>query len=149
MFPGHRRRRRPRPLRGNYVDFTYDNAPCPHDQPAIPVYAGPTDYSAVPDTLFRNNGDGTFADVSRGSGIGGSPGTGMGMVCSDYDDDGDTDIFVCNDAMANFLFRNDGRGQLRGGRPVAGVAYDARERRRQAWASTAATTTTTAGWTSS
>jgi len=107
----------------NYVDFTYQN----HVSRMIDGYrwyAGPRDYRPVPDTLFRNNGDGTFADVSRVSGIDAVAGTGMGMVCGDFDDDGDDDVFVCNDVKNNFLFRNDGRGKFQEEALVAGVAYD-------------------------
>jgi uncharacterized protein (UPF0254 family) len=62
--------------------------------------------------LYRNNGDGTFTDVSQESGIGQVAGTGMGMVCGDFDNDGDTDIFALNDVAANFLFENDGLENL-------------------------------------
>ncbi len=109
----------------NYVDFHYDN----HIVRMIGPYQfhpGPADYRPVPDNLFRNNGDGTFADISAESGIRSVAGTGMGMVCFDYDDDGDTDVFVCNDARANFLFQNDGKGQFEEVALLAGVAYDIR-----------------------
>ena len=141
----------------NYVNFTYENH--------VPIMvgqhrfrAGPRYYQPVPDTLFRNNGDGTFTDVSGPSGIGSVAGPSMGMVCGDFDDDGDTDVFVCNDEAANFLFQNDGRGK-RGGR-ISFFKTMAEEisRRRgcwpgwptissakqtPAWASIAATMTTT------
>ena len=107
----------------NYVDFNYDNHVIrkigPHQ-----FYPGPNDYHGVPDNLFRNNGDGTFTDVSGPSGIGAVAGPGMGMVCLDYDEDGDTDVFVGNDAAANFLFQNDGRGKFTEVGLLAGVAYD-------------------------
>lgn len=107
----------------NYVDFTYENH--------VPIiigghrfHAGPRHYRPEPDTLFRNNGDGTFTDVSISSGIAAVAGPGMGMICFDYDDDGSTDVFVANDEAANFLFRNDGRGTFTEVGLVAGVAYD-------------------------
>jgi hypothetical protein len=71
-------------------------------------------------------GDGTFEDVTDSSGIGAVAGTGMGTVCFDYDDDGDTDIFVCNDAWPNFLYENDGAGRFRDVALIAGVAYDSK-----------------------
>ena len=96
----------------NYVNFTYENH--------VPImirqhrfHAGPQYYQPVPDTLFRNNSDGTFTDVSGSSGVGSVAGPSMGMVCGDFDNDGDTDVFVCNDLAANFLFQNDGRGDSR------------------------------------
>jgi hypothetical protein len=107
----------------NYVDFTYDTHIIrtigPHR-----FHPGPRDYPPVPDNLFRNNGDGTFTDVSGPSGIGSVAGTGMGMICVDFDEDGDTDVFVCNDHAANFLFQNDGSGRFQEVGLVAGVAYD-------------------------
>ncbi len=93
----------------NYVNFSYENH--------VPIVingkkyqAGPQYYQAVPDTLYRNDGDGRFTDVSVESGIASVAGPGMGLVCADLDGDGDTDIYVCNDGEANFLFQNNGRG---------------------------------------
>jgi hypothetical protein len=86
----------------NYVDFSFAK----HQTRLVnghPAYVGPMVYGPVPATLYRNNGDGTFTDISRESGIAAHAGTGMGVVCADYDDDGDTDIIVGNDAMANFV----------------------------------------------
>jgi len=82
-------------------------------------------YGPVPDTLYRNNGDGTFTDVSRESGIAARAGTGMGLVCADIDDDGDTDVIVGNDAMANFVWINDGAGRFTEMGLLSGLAYDA------------------------
>jgi hypothetical protein len=90
----------------------------------VPVYANPRFYRPAPSLLYRNNGDGTFTDVSEASGIGRHAGYGMGTVCADYDNDGDTDIFVANDVMANFLFRNDGRGRFEEVGVTSGFAYD-------------------------
>jgi len=73
----------------------------------FPVYAAPENFDGLSDTLYRNNGDGTFADVSLIAGIEGSVARGLGVVCGDYDNDGDVDIFVANDANVNFLYRND------------------------------------------
>ena len=75
----------------------------------LAVYAGPRGFIGQPDMLYRNNGDGTFTDISHDSGIFRDvPFYGLGVVMSDLDDDGDLDIFVANDSVANFLFRNDG-----------------------------------------
>ena len=62
--------------------------------------------------LLHNNGDGTFTDVSVDSGLAAHAGTGMGVIASDYDGDGDTDVFVANDERANSLFQNDGHGRF-------------------------------------
>ena len=72
------------------------------------TYCHPKNYQGLPNTLFHNNGDGTFTDVSAASGIARHAGKGMGVAFADYDADGDPDIFVANDTVPNFLFRNDG-----------------------------------------
>lgn len=107
----------------SYVDFTYENN-VPNMAGGYPSYAGPMLYEPTPDTLYRNNGDGTFQDVSMKSGITANPGTGMGTVCADYDNDGDTDIFVANDLMQNFLWQNNGKGRFQEVGLMAGVGYN-------------------------
>jgi hypothetical protein len=107
----------------NYLKFSYA-VHVPHSMKGFPQYGSPLDYPPEPDTMYRNNGDGTFSDVSAISGMAEHPGTGMGTVCGDYDNDGDTDIFVANDVMGNFLFRNDGMGRFEEVGLQAGVAYD-------------------------
>ncbi|MGQ9606042.1 MAG: CRTAC1 family protein [Thermogutta sp.] len=107
----------------NYVRFSYDQHRV-HIVKGYPMYAGPRDYAPEPDVLYRNNGDGTFTDVSLESGIGKLAGSGMGMVCYDYDDDGDTDVFVLNDVSGNFLFRNNGDGTFSEVGLETGFAYN-------------------------
>ena len=88
-------------------------------------YAGPRDFQAQPDALYRNLGDGTFADVSAQMGINpqGAGGKGMGSLATDYDMDGDLDIFVANDRSPKQLYRNDG-GHFAEVALWAGVAFD-------------------------
>jgi len=107
----------------NYLQFSYDLYG-PRYMRGVPVYRDPRQYAACPDVLYRNNGDGTFTDISKESGIGDHAGWGMGMVCADYDNDGDTDIFIANDESPNFLFRNDGTGKFEEMGLLAGIAYD-------------------------
>lgn len=107
----------------NYCDFSVAK----HQARSVnghPAYVGPAAYGPVPSTLFRNNRDGTFTDISRESGIGALKGTGMGVICADYDNDGDTDIIVGNDAMANFVWKNDGKGHFQEIGVLSGLAYD-------------------------
>ena len=86
------------------------------------VYCKPTPYLARPCYLFHNNGDGTFTDVSKSSGVGLKPGNGLGIVTFDYDNDGWQDIFISNDAMPNFLFHNNHDGTFSEVGYQAGVA---------------------------
>jgi tetratricopeptide (TPR) repeat protein len=72
------------------------------------VYCHPMYFEGLPNTLYRNRGDGTFEDVSVRSGIAAHAGKGMSAAFADYDLDGWMDIFVANDAMPNFLFHNRG-----------------------------------------
>ena len=107
----------------NYVVFSYDKRPV-HTKRGLAMYASPTEFKSHPDTLYRNNGDGTFTDVSLESGVGNTPGPGMGTVCADFDNDRDTDIFVGNDLSANYLFVNDGKGNFSEMGLLSGTAYD-------------------------
>jgi len=96
----------------NYIRFTYENHVTAVVRGAS-KYANPRSFPLQPNSLFRNNGNGTFTDVTGESGIGAHAGSGMGTVCLDYDNDGRTDIFVCNDQSWDFLFHNDGGGTFR------------------------------------
>lgn len=103
----------------NYVDFDVNNLPefgkgrtCQFK--GIPVQCGPRGLKGAGDTLYHNNGDGTFTDVSRKAGVADSDGYyGLGVICSDFDDDGLVDIFVANDSTPNFLYHNNGDGTFK------------------------------------
>lgn len=108
----------------NYVRFTYDT----HVETVVdghPQYTGPKDYEPEPDDFFMNNRDGTFREASQEAGFAAHEGTGMGIVCLDYDNDADTDIAVLNDVRGNFLFENDGSGHFTEVGLAAGIAYSA------------------------
>jgi len=107
----------------NYVTWSYD-IHIVRNRGEHMVYSGPRDYPGIPNALYRNNGDGTFTDVSSQSGIGLQASTAMGTVCADYDNDGDTDIIVANDDWGNFLFQNDGTGKFEEVALISGLAYD-------------------------
>lgn len=110
-------------LVGNYLEFDLATArPC--FQASVPVYCSPRTYPMVTSRLFRNRGDGTFQDVSDSTGIGRRKGYAMGLVCSDFDGDGWTDIYVGNDVIENFFYRNKGTGAFEEIGLLAGVAYD-------------------------
>ena len=107
----------------NYVQFS-EEKPVVITMRGNRVYPSPKDFLPEVHNLFHNNGDGTFTDVSKEAGIAAHPGTGMGMICADYNDDGYPDIFVANDLVQNFLFRNDRNGKFTEVGLAAGVAVD-------------------------
>ncbi len=86
-------------------------------------YCHPKVYQGLPNQLFHNNRDGTFTDVSRRSGIAKSIGKGMGVAFGDFNGDAHTDVFVANDSVPNFLFRNNGDGTFKEVALDAGVAF--------------------------
>lgn len=107
----------------NYVDWSPErNFYCGDRGPGLRSYCHPDDYNGEPPTLYHNNGNGTFSDVSRSSGVGLKSGNGLGVVTFDYDNDGWQDIFIANDHMPNFLFHNNRDGTFRETGYEAGVA---------------------------
>ena len=86
-------------------------------------YCHPKYYEPTHNTLYRNNGDGTFTDVSQETGIAAQAGKGMSVSFADYDGDGFLDAFVANDTTRNFLFHNIGGKKFEEVGSLAGVAY--------------------------
>jgi hypothetical protein len=86
-------------------------------------YCKPNVYVPAPCWLFRNNGDGTFTDVSKESGIAKSLAKAWGVVAADINNDGWMDLFVGNDTVPNFLFANRGKGKFEEIGTLAGVGY--------------------------
>ena len=95
----------------------------------IDVYCGPKSLEGEPDVLYRNNRDGTFADVTKAAGIHDPGSPGFGVLFSDLDNDGRPDIYVANDSAPHFLFHNNGTGTFSDRALVTGVAVsgDGRE----------------------
>ena len=114
----------------NYVDFDINHLPTFGEGPTcqfkgIPVQCGPRGLPGAGDSLFHNNGDGTFTDVSKKAGVADSRGYyGLGVVGSDFDGDGWIDIFVANDSTPNFLYRNNGDGTFTDIAFESGTALD-------------------------
>jgi hypothetical protein len=107
----------------NYVDARIDNNIfCGDTATRLRVYCHPLNFAPLQSVLYRNNGDGTFTDVSKAAGIAAHRGNGLGVVIGDYDDDGWPDIFVANDMTPNFLYHNEGRGVFKEVALAAGVA---------------------------
>lgn len=107
----------------NYLDYSLSTAhSCKTGN--IVDYCSPDEYRGTANILYRNNGDGTFTDVSQQSRISQYLGKGMGVAFADYDGDGFTDIFVSNDSIPNFLLHNNGDGTFTDVALRAGVAYN-------------------------
>ena len=114
----------------NYLDFDPKTAPLPESGPCkykgLMVACGPPGLQGGRNILFRNNGDGTFTDVSEKSGILKTPGTfGLGVAVFDYDNDGWPDIYVANDSTSAALYKNNHDGTFQEVAIESGVAYSA------------------------
>ena len=108
----------------NYLNYSIKTATLCVQQ-GLPAYCSPSDFQGTPNILYRNNGDGTFTDVSEQSNISKYVGKGMGLAFADYDNDGFTDIFVSNDSFENYLLHNNRDGTFTNVALLAGVAYNA------------------------
>jgi hypothetical protein len=93
-------------------------------------YCIPRAFPSTSSWLFHNNGDGTFTDVSKESGIAASLGKAWGVVATDVNNDGRMDLFVANDTVGNFLFLNRGDGRFEEAGLRADIAYSADGRAR-------------------
>src|ERR1039457_2398889 len=107
----------------NYCKWEVNKDPFCGPRPEQRSYCHPKNYAPLPNTLYRNNGDGTFTDVSAETGVSRHYGKGMGAVMADYDGDGFMDIFVANDTLPNFLFHNIGGKRFEEVALESGVAY--------------------------
>lgn len=114
----------------SYVDFDPGTTPKPGSSGAcewkgIPVMCGPRGLPRALNMLYRNAGDGRFEDVSRESGILEPGGRyALGAVAADFDNDGDTDVYVACDMTPSLLYSNNGDGTFTDVAPEAGVAYN-------------------------
>jgi hypothetical protein len=95
---------------------------CGDQAKGVRIYCHPKYFEGLASTLYRNRGDGTFEDVTDRAGLKPFAGRGMGVGFADYDGDGWPDVFVTNDNMPNFLFRNKGDGTFEEVGLLAGVA---------------------------
>jgi hypothetical protein len=92
----------------NYVRYRLDRDLWCSKFPGHKSYCGPTLYPPEVDTLYHNNGDGTFTDVSARAGIRARAANGLGVIWFDFNEDGRPDVFVADDQTPNLLWRNDG-----------------------------------------
>ena len=108
----------------NYLDYDIAKDRNWYDSRGRRIYSNPQVYAGISDTLYRNNGNGTFTDVTKQAGVYNDDGKGLGVTCGDYDNDGRIDIYVANDTTPNFLYRNVGDGRFVDIAPFAGAAYN-------------------------
>ena len=109
----------------NYLNWAIETERQCTSRAGRPDYCGPNTYEAPAiDVLYRNNGDGTFADISRPAGLHRAFGNGLGVVTADFNDDGRIDVFVANDQMPNQLWINLGNGAFQDEAASRGCAVD-------------------------
>jgi hypothetical protein len=131
----------------NYVQWSADSSRfCGDQSRGIRIYCHPRFFQGLANRLYRNRGGGTFEDVSTRAGLSKHIGKGMSVAFADYDQDGWPDVFVTNDTVPNFLFRNNGDGTFRetgllagvalpaAGRPVSGMGTDFQDYDNDGWA---------------
>ncbi|HTW49158.1 MAG TPA: VCBS repeat-containing protein, partial [Acidobacteriaceae bacterium] len=107
----------------NYCEWEVNKDPYCALKEGLRAYCHPNLYHPLHNSLYRNNGDGTFTDVSRETGIAAALGKGMSVSFADYDGDGFIDAFVANDTTQNFLFHNIGGKRFEEVAFAAGVAF--------------------------
>ena len=110
----------------NYLDYQLETAHACF-LGGVHIYCGPHEYPGARDTLYRNNGDGTFTDVTTRAMLH-NTGKGLGVLFTDYNNDGYPDIFVANDAVPDFLYQNNKDGTFTDIATTAGVAYNSEGR---------------------
>src|SRR5271170_4722623 len=114
----------------NYVGFTFESAGVPGENPycrwkGLPVECGPRGLKTGKNSLYRNNGNGTFTDVTEKAKLGGpSSSYGMTVVAADFDEDGWQDIYVACDSTPSLLYLNNHDGTFREEGVLRGVAFN-------------------------
>ena len=107
-----------------YLDWDFERGALFCGEQRTRAYCHPDNFKGASSVLLRQKAHGTFEDVSAKAGIAGSEGKGLGVAFADFDNDGHTDIFVANDSIRQFLFRNRGDATFDEMALMAGVGYD-------------------------
>jgi hypothetical protein len=106
----------------NYLRYSLASNPRCYNASGVPGYCTPDSFDGLTDRLYRNRGDGTFADVTVSSGVAREQRPGLGVTAADFNRDGWVDIYVANDGRENLLWLNRGNGTFEDGALLAGVA---------------------------
>jgi len=130
----------------NYVQWSpATNRSCGDQARGIQIFCDPRVFQGLPNRLYRNRGDGTFEDVSARTGLRAHVGKGMSVAFADFDHDGHIDMFITNDTVPNFLFRNNGDGTFAetalfagvsvtdSGRPISSMGTDFQDYDNDGW----------------
>ncbi len=130
----------------NYVQWSVEaNRSCGDEARGVQIYCDPRVFRGLPNRLYRNKGDGTFEDVTAKAGLLSHIGKGMSAAFADFNHDGRLDVFVTNDTVPNFLFRNNGDGTFTedalmagvsvngSGRPISSMGTDAQDYDNDGW----------------
>ena len=108
---------------GRYLNWDFKDIWCGERQPGYRAYCHPDIFGAVTMIAYHNDGNGHFSDWTDKLGLN-KPGKALGLAMADYDGDGKMDIFVANDSMLQFLYRNKGNGTFEETGLYAAVAVD-------------------------
>jgi enediyne biosynthesis protein E4 len=107
-----------------YLKWGFKDIWCGDKKPGYRAYCHPKHFDPISHILYKNNGDGTFSDISQSSGLVAHPGKGLGVAIEDYDRDGLIDVLVANDSFPQQLFHNLGDGKFEEVGLSLGLAYD-------------------------
>lgn len=108
-----------------YLTWSWEaNLWCGEKKPGYRAYCHPDNFRGIGNLLYRNNGDGAFTDVSKQAGVDSSEGKSLGVAFHDFDRDGWIDVFVANDSVRQFLYRNKKDGTFEDVGLIAGVGYN-------------------------
>jgi hypothetical protein len=108
-----------------YLDWSFEmDIYCGERRPGYRAYCHPDNYRGVTSLLYRNEGNGRFVEVSEKAGVANPEGKGLGVAIADFDRDGLIDIFVANDSVRQFLYRNKGDGTFEDVALLAGAAFN-------------------------
>jgi len=108
-----------------YLTWSFERNPyCGERKPGYRAYCHPDQFPGIASLLFHNDGNGHFTEIGQRAGIANPEGKSLGVAIADFDRDGHIDVFVANDSVREFLFRNKGQGTFEDVALKAGAAYD-------------------------